>query len=57
MTYKGFELRTVTMFGRIHWYGVKGIKATGNYSSQAALMEAIRTSGAAVTQVPKKEDF
>lgn len=57
MIYKGFELRTIRMFGRnTYWYGIKGKKATGNYSSQASLMEAIRTNKVRLTQLPNYEE-
>lgn len=44
MIYEGFRLSTVTLFGRIYWYGVnQDDQATSNYESQPALCEAIRT--------------
>ncbi len=50
MIYEGFRLCCTGKF----WYGVKDGKATGNYDSQAALCEAIRTGRVRLTPMPKR---
>lgn len=55
-TFEGFELRTVQMFGsNTYWHGIRGDQATGDYDSEAALCEAIRTKSFRLTTLPKKE--
>lgn len=51
--FKGFTLQTVGLFGLIYWYGIKANKATGNYNSEAALCEAIRTRQLCLTPLPR----